>query len=211
MADPWLLPLGAVLLGWVVAGGSPGPATLTISGTAMAHGRRAGVTVAAGVICGSAIWGIAAGLGLSALMVSHSWIMEVVRLAGAIYLLWLALKSARHACCPRPTPLAQIAHNRLFLKGLALHLTNPKAILSWGAVYAVCLVPGAGAGSIWMLFVTLILASMVVFFGYGLIFSIPRIARGYRAAQRWFELAFGLLFGAASVRILTARLGTEAQ
>lgn len=206
MADPWLLPLGAVLLGWVVAGGSPGPATLTISGTAMAHGRRAGVTVAAGVICGSAIWGIAAGLGLSALMVSHGWIMEIVRLAGAIYLLWLALKSARHACCPRPTPLAQIAHNRLFLKGLTLHLTNPKAILSWGSVYAITIVPGAGPSTVWTLFAALMAGSIVVFLGYGLLFASPPVASAYARSRRVFEAAFAALFGAASLKLLSLRL-----
>ena len=36
MADPALiLPLTAVLTGWMVAAGSPGPATLAISGTSM--------------------------------------------------------------------------------------------------------------------------------------------------------------------------------
>ncbi len=37
-----LLPLGVVVPGWVLAGGSPGPATLTISGKAMSRGRVVG-------------------------------------------------------------------------------------------------------------------------------------------------------------------------
>ncbi|MEC7964563.1 MAG: LysE family translocator, partial [Pseudomonadota bacterium] len=43
-----------ILIAWAVAGGSPGPATLAISGTSMGLGRRAGLTLAAGVVCGSA-------------------------------------------------------------------------------------------------------------------------------------------------------------
>ena len=46
-----------VLLGWAVAGGSPGPATLAISGTAMDLGRAAAGAVAAGMVCASAAWG----------------------------------------------------------------------------------------------------------------------------------------------------------
>ncbi|WP_175582332.1 hypothetical protein [Phaeobacter sp. HF9A] len=43
----YLLPVFAIVLGRVTLCGSPGPATLTICGTAMAEGRRAGLLVAA--------------------------------------------------------------------------------------------------------------------------------------------------------------------
>lgn len=206
VADPFLLSLGAVLLGWMVAGGSPGPATLTISGTAMEHGRRAGLTVAAGIVCGSAIWGVAAGLGLSAIMVSHAWIMEAVRIAGALYLLWLALKSARSAWCGGGAVAPRAAHHRLFTKGLTLHLTNPKAIFAWGSIYAIVVAPEAGPAAVWQLFGLLILGSMVVFFGYGLLFSASPVARAYARAKRPFDALFALLFGAASLKLLTLRL-----
>ena len=49
--------LAALLLAWGLGGGSPGPATLTISGTAMARGRIAGVVPGFGIVCGSAFWG----------------------------------------------------------------------------------------------------------------------------------------------------------
>ena len=62
------IPLAALLAGWALAGGSPGPATLAISGTAMGQGRRAGLTIASGIVAGSASWGIAAALGVAALM-----------------------------------------------------------------------------------------------------------------------------------------------
>ena len=65
---------------------------------------------------------------------------------------------------------------------------------------------GAGMAQIWQLFAMLIAVSMLVFFGYGLLFSDPRIARGYARARRWFDGLFAALFGAASLKILTARL-----
>lgn len=207
MGDPYLLPLGVVLLGWLVAGGSPGPATLTISGTSMEHGRRAGLTVATGIVCGSAIWGVSAGLGLSALMIANAWVMELVRIAGALYLMWLALKSARSAWRGGEVQRARPAQSRLFVKGLALHLTNPKAILSWGSIYAITLAPGAGPAAVWTLFATLSCGSMLVFFGYAILFSNARVARAYARSRRWFEACFALLFGAASVKLLTLRFG----
>ena len=143
---------------------------------------------------------------MSALMLANVWVFEIVRYAGAAYLLWLAYKSLRSAWRGRAPNAARIPQAQLFLKGFALHLTNPKAILSWGAIYAIALPPGAGGAAVWHLFGALILTSMMVFWGYAVLFSTPRIARAYARAGRWFDAAFGLLFGAASLRILTARI-----
>ncbi|MFC2969914.1 LysE family transporter [Acidimangrovimonas pyrenivorans] len=198
--------VGLILLGWALAGGSPGPATLAISQTAMSHGRRAALTLAAGITCGSASWGVAAGLGLSAVMLANAWMFEGIRYAGAGYLLFLALKSLKRAARPWLATAAATGRRRLFARGMLLHLTNPKAVLAWGAIYAIALPPGAGGADVWTLFLCLISVSATVFHGYALLFSIPRVARGYARLRRWFDGAFGALFGVASFEILTARL-----
>lgn len=201
-----LLPLPALLLGWMIAGGSPGPATLAISGTSMGQGRRAGLAVALGILVGSASWGIAAALGFSAIMVSNAWLFEVLRYLGAAYLMYLALKSLRAAWAGAPPATIAAPTGRLFVKGALIHLTNPKAILSWGAIYAIALPSGADLSAVWALFAILFSASIVVFLGYALLFSAPPIVRGYLRAKRLFDLSFGVLFGFASLKILTARL-----
>ena len=199
------LPL--LLLAWGLAGGSPGPATLAISGAAMRHGRASGLATGAGVWCGSAAWGVAAALGVSALMLSYAWIAEALRVLGALYLIFLGWRSLRSAIrpgggAPKPAPPA----GRSFLRGLLIHLANPKAILSWGAVYAVALPPGASASEIWGLFAALSSVSALVFLGYGALFAAAPVRRAYAAAGRWIDGAFGLLFGAAGLRLLTARI-----
>lgn len=195
-----------VVLGWAIAGGSPGPATLAISGTAMSAGRAAGVSVASGVVVGSASWGIAAALGMSALMLANAWVFEVIRYAGAAYLLYLAAKSLRSAVRPKPVTMQPQSNESLFLKGFLIHITNPKAILAWGAIYAIALPSGASAGMVWQLFGLLVTTSIIVFIGYGILFSHPAVVRGYISAKRWFDALFAALFGAASLKILTARL-----
>lgn len=201
--------LGLILIGWTLAAGSPGPATLALSGTAMAEGRRASLALALGILGGSATWGIAAALGMGAVMKAHVWVFEIVRYLGAAYLLWLALKSARSALRSGMGKNARSigrTPRRLIGRGFLLHLTNPKAILSWGAIYSIALPAGAMPAQVWQLFTMLICASAVIFFGYALLFSIPRIGLVYRRCRRWFEGAFALLFAAASLKILTARL-----
>ncbi len=198
--------LWVVLVGWMLAGGSPGPATLAISSTAMGQGRRAGLAIASGIWVGSAILGCAAALGMSALMMANAWVFEVIRYVGAAYLLWLAIKSLRAAWNGRTLTTRSGGDRRDFLRGLALHLTNPKAILAWGAIFAIALPSGAASADVWALYAMLITASAVVFLGYAVLFSAPRIARAYSHAARVFDAGFGLLFGAASIRVLTARI-----
>jgi len=195
-----------ILIGWAIAGGSPGPATLAISGAAMSQGRSAGLSIASGVLVGSACWGIASALGMSALMMANAWIFDVVRYAGAAYLLYLAIKSLRNAMNPKPLPKSDVPRSKLFVKGLLLHLTNPKAVFSWGAIYAIALHSDASIAQVWTLFGLLFAVSMMLFWGYGLLFSAAPIARIYVRMRRWFDAAFGLLFGAASLKLLTTRL-----
>jgi len=198
--------LWIIVIAWIVGAGSPGPATLAISATAMEQGRRSGVTIALGIVAGSACWGIAAALGISSLMIANAWLFELVRYLGAAYLLYLAIKSFKSALVKSAVGRAVAIKQKLFLKGMLLHLTNPKAILGWGSIYAIALPVNADAFLVVELFAILICTSSVVFVGYGFLFSNRAITIFYKNTKRWFELFFGILFGAASVRLFTSKL-----
>ena len=195
-----------IIAAWVVGAGSPGPATLAISATAMEHGRRAGIIIASGIVAGSACWGIAAALGIGSLMLANAWLFELVRYFGAGYLLYLAIKSLKSAFNPIAMKKVKASNRNLFVKGMLLHLTNPKAILGWGSVYAIVLPENAGSSQVAELFMVLITASVCVFIGYGFLFSMKKVANFYKSSKRWFELAFGVLFGAASIRLFASKM-----
>lgn len=194
---------------WILGGGSPGPATLGIASTSMNTGRRMGLMFSLGILFGSAFWGIAAALGMSGLMITNAWIFEAMRYIGAAYLLYLALKSLRSALSGQ-NALMGIAQTgtawRVFTKGALIHLTNPKAILGWGAIYAIALPSDAAVGDLFWMFGFLYSGSIVVFIGYAFLFSSAGVVRVYTRLRRWFELTFALLFGAASLKILTAKV-----
>ncbi|HKL68563.1 LysE family translocator [Salibaculum sp.] len=200
-----LIPLPVILLGWMLAAGSPGPATLAISGTSMRYGRTSGMAVALGIVTGSACWGIAAALGFSAVMRANAWAFEALRYAGAAYLLYLAVKSLRSAWRNRSAELGAVPRHRFFAKGLLIHLTNPKAMLAWGSIFAITLPSGSDPQHVGRLLALLVLVSATMFLGYAWLFSVGAISCAYARMRRWFELAFGLLFGAASLRIFTLR------
>lgn len=200
--------LALLYLAWLVAGGSPGPATLAIASTGMSRGRKPALALALGVLAGSATWGVIAALGFGAAMLTHAWLAEALRIFGAAYILWLAFKSLRSAFRPGAPALGKAAPadlRRAFLGGLALHASNPKAILSWGAVYAIAVPPGSGMGELLFTGLFLFSGSILIFVGYALLFSTETAMRRYMGARRWFEAAFGVLFGGAAVAILTAR------
>ncbi|WP_264211733.1 LysE family translocator [Leisingera thetidis] len=206
MADVNLmLILGAAFLG----AASPGPATLTIAGTAMRHGRKPGLALAAGVCSGSLIWSVSAAFGLGAVMLANAWIIEMVRYAGAGSLMYLALRSARSALrpgtaalCAAPAPALRAA----YAKGLALHLTNPKAVLFFGALYAIGLPPGTPPSELLTVMGAIAVQSALIFHGYALLFSSAAAARSYLRLRRGFEAVFAAAFATASWQIFAARL-----
>ncbi|WP_209506223.1 MULTISPECIES: LysE family translocator [unclassified Ruegeria] len=200
----------AIWFAWLMAGGSPGPATMGIAGTAMNEGRTAGLAFALGICAGSAAWGIAAALGLSAVMLANVWLFEVIRYVGVAYLGWLALKALKRAM----TSDDEVALGKpvtgtlptIFAKGAAIHLTNPKAILSWGSIYAIIAPSDASLPMLLGYFAMLYAGSLMIFIGYAFLFSSARMVRTYRRARRWFDFAFAGFFGVASYKILTVRL-----
>lgn len=201
--------LAALFLAWALAAGSPGPATLTISATAMARGRLAGVVSGVGILSGSASWGLASTLGMGAVMLTNAWIFTTMKYIGALYLGYLAFKSFRSAWRGGDTSEQSALKgglSRVFAKSLAIHLTNPKAVLGWGAIFAIVLPSNATPLEVFMLYLQLLCVSGVVFVGYGFLFSSPWIVERYRRARRVFEIGFGVLFGAASLKILTTKI-----
>jgi len=201
-----------LLLAWVaylVLTVSPGPANLAIVATSMEHGRKSGLFVALGVIVGSQTWAILAALGLSAFLFTFGWLMEGVRIAGALYLLWLGYNALRSALHPKLLQLANQESGRSglfhFTRGLAIHLTNPKAIFGWLAIISIGVKPEApGWISFYVVLGCLVLGS-IVFGGYAYLFSTRRMVRVYLSFKKWIDGATAAIFGFAGVKLLLSR------
>ncbi len=207
MIDGINLPL--ILLAALLATGSPGPATLNIAGTAMTSGRRQALAMASGVSTGSLMWSTAAAFGLGAVMLANAWVFEVMRYFGAGYLIFLAVKSAKSALTPGDLVTRggrYASARRAYAGGLALHLTNPKAILFFGSLYAVGVPAQASPLTLLTIIGAIAVQSTLLFHGYALLFSSAPAVRVYLRLRRWFEGVFALAFGYAGFKILTAKL-----
>ncbi|SCM73631.1 RhtB family transporter [uncultured Pleomorphomonas sp.] len=201
--------LPIVLSAALIATASPGPATLGIASMSMGAGRRRGVAMALGVVTGSLAWSAAAALGLGAVMLANAWILEAIRYVGAGYLLYLAVLSARSALRPQALAFGAAGDPTLigaYRKGLLLHLTNPKAILFFGALYSIGVPPDAPPATLLVVIAAVGLQSLLIFLTYALVFSSATVARGFARIRRLFDGLLAVAFGYAGFRVLTAHL-----
>ena len=202
------LNLSLIMIAGLIAALSPGPATLALAGTSMASGRKAGLALASGITTGSFVWSVSAALGLGAVMLANAWLFEIVRYFGVTYLLYLAYKSARSALSDKDIAVRSMSGGptKLYMKGLLLHVTNPKAVLFFGALYSIGVPPDASLRDIAIVILAVGLQSAFVFHLYAVIFSSAAMTSAYLRARRWCEGLFAIGFSFAGFKILTARL-----
>ncbi len=207
MVDQVNLPL--ILLAALVSTASPGPATLAIAGASMSNGRRNGLAMAAGITTGSWLWSVSAAMGLGAIMLANAWAFEVIRYMGACYLLYLAFRSARSAFVGSSSVeiSGRVQSTKsAYFHGLGLHITNPKAILFFGALFSIGMPAGASGSTLALVIVAVGLQSCLVFHSYAILFSNSSMSRRYTRLQKWFDCAFAVAFGVAGIKVLTTRI-----
>lgn len=110
---------------------TPGPDMLLIASRSASQGRAAGFASLAGIQAGTYCHALAAALGLSQLLLAVPLAYEIVRYAGAAYLLYLAWQTLRSGT-EQSTPRASAAYTPLiviFRQGWLTNLLNPKMAL----------------------------------------------------------------------------------
>jgi threonine efflux protein len=192
---------------YAVGTASPGPSNLAVMATAMTHGRRAGLIFALGVVSGSMAWGVLAALGLSTTLTAQAQVLGAVKVLGGIYLLWLAVKSAKGAVASDDPAVRSLpgAHNSgidLFLRGAAMHLTNPKALLVWLSFMALAIPHDARRDIAWLIVIGAVPIGAAVFCGYAIAFSTDRARAIYMRMRPGFDAALALVFGYAGLHML---------
>lgn len=92
LAD-WILLTGVCLLGAM----TPGASLAVVTRHTLLGGPRAGARAGIAHACGIALWALASVTGLALAFMALPWLENLLSLCGAVFLLWLALQSWRHA------------------------------------------------------------------------------------------------------------------
>jgi threonine/homoserine/homoserine lactone efflux protein len=113
----------------------PGPNTIYILTRSLQQGIPAGIASSLGVQVGTLVHATATALGISALLLSSALAFNLVKYAGAAYLVYLGFRSL---CTPvKPTPGAELAERKSFgaslYQGIVVSVLNPKTALFFTA------------------------------------------------------------------------------
>ncbi len=201
-----LLAYGATLLGIL----SPGPNMLAVMATSMRVGRPAGRALALGIGSGALIWSTLAWAGLATVLTLYASVMIFIKIAGGGYLLFLAFKAFRSAARTRELAIREeqgpAGSLGFFKRGLAVQMTNPKAVFAWIAIMSL----GLKAGAPWWVGAIVLSGAVSMSFVlhqlFAVAFSTAPAIRFYIGARRWIEAGLGTFFCFAGYKLLTAKV-----
>ena len=139
----------------------PGPAVLYIVAQSVHGGRTAGLVSVLGVHVGTLVHVSAAAVGLSSLLVSSATAFEVVKYAGAAYLVVLGVRRllGRDRAVAAVDAEA-VPHRRLFVHGIVVNILNPKTALFFFAFLPQFVDPSAGRAGLQMAFLGLVFVAL---------------------------------------------------
>jgi len=193
--------LGALFLGAI----SPGPSFVFVVRTSVAQGRSAGLAAALGMGVGACLFGALAVLGLRTLMAEGGWLFTALKIAGGLYLVYLAWRIWQGAAEPLAVQNADAQTPRVgraFWLGLGTQLSNPKIVAVFGAVFA-ALLPADPA--LWVMVALPPLIFVQETFWYAVVayaFSSNRPRALYLGAKLWIDRAAAALIGVLGLRLI---------
>jgi homoserine/homoserine lactone efflux protein len=157
------------LLAAIVIAVSPGPGAVVSMSTGVRLGYRAAFTAILGLQLALLIQILIVALGLGALLAASEAAFSLVKFLGAAYLIWLGIQKWLASAVPADTNVPTVRRKGLFLQGLLVNLTNPKAILFIGALVPQFVAPELPqAVQYSVIATTLCLTDMLVMSGYAL-------------------------------------------
>ena len=189
----------------------PGPVVTLVVANSLRHGSRSGLATVAGASLGNAILLIATAVGLIAFFALLSEIFEVVRCAGAVYLIWLGIKAwrAHGGEAMALAPAAKRSSHAVFLQGILVAITNPKAIVFYIAFLPQFIDPHLPAGpQLLVMIATMVLLALLSDSAYALLAGRARgwfTAPGRHRLQR--RITGTLLIGVGCGLLLARRGG----
>ena len=186
---------------------TPGPNLMYLISRTLCQGRTAGIVSLAGTTSGLLFYAVGTALGLTAVFVAVPVLFDIVRWAGAAYLLWLAWDAIR----PQGSgglftrrDLPPVVPAVLYRTGVLTSILNPKVALFYLALFPQFVEPARGS----VLVQTLILAAVqiAIAFAGDLLFVLTAAGAArwlaerpaWVTAQRW---VLGGVFGAIAVKL----------
>jgi len=185
---------------------TPGPNMVYCVSRALSQGRAAGLLSLAGVLLGFVAHLLAATLGLTALLGTVPLAFDALRIAGALYLAWLAWDALRPGGGSPFVPKALPVHGpaRLFRMGLLTNLLNPKVAIFYLSFFPQFLHPDRGSVLLQALQLGAVQIAVSGTVNALLVLGAARIAAFLASSRRWLaaqRYLMGTVLGALALRM----------
>jgi threonine/homoserine/homoserine lactone efflux protein len=148
------------LLAALVIAAVPGPGIFYVAARTLSGGKRAGIASTFGTALGGLVHVIAGGLGVSAIILASAELFTVLKFAGAVYLVWLGIKTFREARELLPQKAIAVGTQRVFREGVLVEALNPKTAAFFLAFIPQFIDPAGGYPA--LQFITLGLVSVAL-------------------------------------------------
>jgi threonine/homoserine/homoserine lactone efflux protein len=195
--------LAALLLGAM----SPGPSFVMVARNSIGLSRRDGVATALGMGIGAICFAGVALAGLYTLLATVAWLYTGLKIAGGLYLLYIASRIWRGAGEPVSMGKSELqtAHPaRSFWTGLTTQLSNPKTAVAYGSIF-VALLPQHPP--LWCYFALPPLVFAIEAGWYTVValsFSSQRPRDLYLRAKRWIDRVAAGAIAALGLRLIVS-------
>lgn len=188
----------------LLAAASPGPTILLAARVGVTDGMRTAAFLSLGFGVGIMVWALAALFGLAVLFQTVPTILWGFKLAGGLFLMWIAFQMWRHASEPLPEAGAA-ARSRTpweaFRLGVATQLSNPKPALFFGAVFLGTVPPDASPVAVGLLLAAMFVNEVVCTLGVARIFSLERSRAIYAGMKTGIDRVFGGVLGLLGLKV----------
>lgn len=199
--------LAAFAAAWflhLLAAASPGPAVLMAARTGVTEGFRTGAWLAVGIGAGAVLWATAALFGLAVLFQAAPALLWGFKIAGGLFLIWMAVQMWRHATEPLSmaadgTP-PRSAASALRL-GVVTQLSNPKPAVFFGAVFLGTVPPGTTLPWIALLLLAIFLNEVACNILVARAFSFERPRRAYQRLKTTIDRSFGGILALLGLKV----------
>lgn len=193
-----LFALAALLLA-----ATPGPVWLYLISRTLAQGRRAGYFSLLGVAAGLAVHMALAAFGLTVVLLAIPFAFDAIKLAGAAYLLWLAINTLRGGGLSfAPQPLPQVADRVLLRQAFVAALVNPKVAVFYLSLFPQFVNPESGPVLLQSLALGILQIAIAAIVDLSLVTVAHLLSRWFTRRPLWLRvqrLFLGGAFGALAV------------
>lgn len=189
---------------------TPGPNMFAVIGASLEQGRPHGVAVAAGLTIATAVWVTFALTGATFVFVLFPQAATLLKLAGALYLIWLGFKSLRSAMTAEAPSQAIASAPRLLRRsvwtGFAVSITNPKSALFFGSIFAAFIPPASTVPTLIAFGLVCIAQTFVQHTITAYVFSGRAMANAFTRFRRAISALFGTAFLAMGAYVAFSEL-----